>query len=152
MRLTRPLPLLCALSFAVSFAATAQQTPACPTLPSDAADLHWVTLRTDSALLCRALRRDSGEEAFAVTLSRKSPFRPTNGLREEQGQIRGERFWWYRSEIVGRPNELVRETLLELGRHQVAHIFIRTSDRTALNRYQGIAQHLEFDAQELANR
>lgn len=152
MRLARLLGLLPALSFAVSFVASAQQTSVCPPLPADATDLHWVTLRTDSVLLCRALRRDSGEDAFAVTFSRKSPFRPNNRLREGQGQISGERIWWYRGEIAGRPDELVREALLELGRNQVAHIFIRTNDKAELNRYQAIAQNLQYADRGLATR
>ncbi len=124
--------------------APAQTSPECPLLPPDAATLRWDVLRTDSALLCRAVDRDTGKEAFAVTLMRKSPFRPDSALREEQGTIQGERVWWYRGEIAGRPNLLVRETLVKVGKDQIAHVFIRTSDADALGRYQNVVQGLQF--------
>jgi hypothetical protein len=98
------------------------------------------------------MNRDSGQEAFAVTLTRKSPFRPASELRAEEGEIQGERIWWYRAEIAGRPNELVRETLLKVSRDQVAHVFIRTGDKDSLGRLQGVVQGLQFDPQGLANR
>ncbi len=132
--------------------ARAQSPTECPALPQEATDLQWSVLRTDTALLCRAIRRDSGQEAFALTLSRKSPFRPTSDLREEEGRIHGEKVWWYRTEIAGRPNELVRETLVKVDRDQVAHVFIRTGDKDTLGRYQTIVQGLEFDPGTLATR
>lgn len=153
-----PLSLVLSVAFAglalagLSSPATAQSAPECPTLPQDAGDLRWNVLRTDSALLCRAMRTDSGQEAFAVTLSRRSPFRPESELRAEEGRIQGEKIWWYRSEIAGRPNELVRETLLKIDRDRVAHVFIRTSDKDTLGRYQTIVQGLEFGAGGLATR
>ena len=124
--------------------APAQISPECPLLPQDATSLRWEVLRTDTALLCRAVDRDSGKEAFAVTLTRKSPFRPDSALREEQGTIQGERVWWYRGEIAGRPNILVRETLVKVDKNQIAHVFIRTADAEALGRYQSIVQGLQF--------
>lgn len=126
--------------------ASAQSAPACPTLPSDAAnDLRWNILKTDSALLCRAMD-GAGQEAFAVTVARKSPFKPTGSLREESGQMQGQNFWWYRTEIAGRPDELVRETLVKLGPDRVMHVFIRTTDKDTMGRYQRVVQGLKFDA------
>jgi hypothetical protein len=124
--------------------ATAQTSAECPLLPQDAATLRWEVLRTDSALLCRAVDRDTGKEAFAVTLMRKSPFRPDSALREEQSTIQGERVWWYRGEIAGRPNLLVRETLVKIGKDQIAHVSIRTPDAETLGRYQTVVQGLQF--------
>lgn len=88
-----PLKTLSLVAFAAAFAglpapAPAQISPECPLLPQEATSLRWEVLRTDTALLCRAMDRDSGREAFAVTLTRKSPFRPDSALREEQGTIR----------------------------------------------------------------
>lgn len=131
--------------------ATAQTAADCPTMPPDAG-LTWNVLRTDSLLLCRAMRTDNSQEAFALTLSRKSPFRPESELREEQGQIEGRKFWWYRGEIAGRPKELVRETLVKLDNGQVAHVFIRTEDPATLGRYQGVVQSLQFDGGAFAAR
>lgn len=131
--------------------ASAQSAPACPTLPSDAANLQWTTLRTDSALLCRAMDAN-GQEAFAVTVARKSPFKPTGSLREESGEMQGQKLWWYRTEIAGRPDELVRETLVKLGGDRVVHVFIRTSDKDTMGRYQRVVQGLQFDAGNVAQR
>lgn len=131
--------------------ASAQSAPACPTLPSDAANLQWTTLRTDSALLCRAMDAN-GQEAFAVTVARKSPFKPTGSLREESGEMQGQKLWWYRTEIAGRPDELVRETLVKLGADRVVHVFIRTSDKDTMGRYQRVVQGLQFDAGNVAQR
>lgn len=148
---------LSSLSFALSAAllastASAQSAPACPTLPSDAADdLRWTTLKTDSALLCRAMDA-AGQEAFAVTVSRKSPFKPNGSLREEAGQMQGQKLWWYSTEIAGRPNEIVRETLVKLGADRVVHVFIRTTDKDTMGRYQRVVQGLQFDAGNVATR
>lgn len=137
---------------AAAGSASAQSATQCPALPDEAQDLQWSVLRTDTALLCRALRKDDGGEAFAVTLSRKSPFRPNSGLREEAGSLQGEKLWWYRAEIAGRPDELARETLVKLGRDQLVHVSIRTPDAAALKRYQAIVGDLHFDAVGLATR
>ncbi len=131
--------------------ASAQSAPACPTLPPDAANLQWTTLQTDSALLCRAMDA-AGQEAFAVTVARKSPFKPTSSLREESGQLQGQKLWWYRTEIAGRPDELVRETLVKLSADRVVHVFIRTSDKDTMGRYQRVVQGLQFDAGNVAQR
>ncbi len=147
---------LSSLSFVLSAAlfastASAQSAPACPTLPSDAANLQWTTLRTDSALLCRAMDAN-GQEAFAVTVARKSPFKPTGSLREESGQMQGQKLWWYRTEIAGRPDELVRETLVKLSADRLVHVFIRTSDKDTMGRYQRVVHGLQFDAGNVAQR
>ncbi len=133
--------------------ASAQSTPECPTLPPDAAsDFHWTILRTDSALLCRALSNDTEQEAFAVTVTAKSPFRPDGSLREEQGQLQGQKLWWYRGEIAGRPNELVRETLLKLDAKRIVHVFIRTDNADTMTRYQQLVQGLTFNPSIVATR
>lgn len=144
------LPFLLSAALFAS-AASAQSAPACPTLPSDAANLQWTTLRTDSALLCRAMDA-AGQEAFAVTVARKSPFKPTGSLREESGEMQGQKLWWYRTEIAGRPDELVRETLVKLGGDRLVHVFIRTSDKDTMGRYQRVVQGLQFDAGNVAQR
>ncbi len=145
------LPLMLSAALFASIA-SAQSAPACPTLPSDAAnDLRWTTLQTDSALLCRAMDA-AGEEAFAVTVARKSPFKPNGSLREESGQMQGQKLWWYSTEIAGRPNEIVRETLVKLGADRVVHVFIRTTDKDTMSRYQRVVQGLQFDAGNVAIR
>jgi hypothetical protein len=157
MKSKSPMSLLLSTAFAglllagTAPDATAQTATACPSLPQDAG-LSWNILRTDTLLLCRAMQNDSGQEAFALTLSRKSPFRPDSELREEQGRLQGEKFWWYRGEIAGRPKELVRETLVKLNGDHVVHVFIRTEDPATLGRYQGVVQSLQFDGGAFAAR
>lgn len=125
----------------------------CPALPAATMDdLHWVTLQTDSALLCRAIRKENGAEAFALTMTRKSPFKPDGGMREEEGRIQGKKMWWYRSEIAGNPNAVVRETLVKLDSDRVVHIFIRTTDTETLARYQHLVQGLDFASPGIATR
>jgi hypothetical protein len=136
-----------------AFAQSVPSGASCPTLPPAAMDdLQWVTLQTDSALLCRAVHKQNGAEAFALTLTRKSPFKPDGSLREEEGRIQGKKLWWYRSEIAGRPNDLVRETLLKLGSERVVHVFIRTTDSDTMTRYQQLVQGLDFTAPSVATR
>lgn len=145
------LPLVLSAALFAS-TACAQSAPECPTLPSEAAtDLRWTSLQTDSALLCRAMDT-AGQEAFAVTVARKSPFKPNSSLREESGQMQGQSLWWYRTEIAGRPNELVRETLVKLGGDRVVHVFIRTTDKDIMGRYQRVVQGLQFDTANVARR
>lgn len=143
--------LLCAAG--LSYAQSAPSNSSCPTLPAAAmSELQWVMLRTDSALLCRAVSKDSGNEAFALTMSRKSPFKPDGSLRAEQGQIEGKKLWWYRAEIAGRPDALVRETLIKPASGGVVHAFIRTDDSGRLTRYQQMVETLEFAVPSVAAR
>ena len=123
----------------------------CPALPSGATDLIWSDMQAGSLHLCRAIDAE-GREAFAVTISRDTPFKPQRGLREEQGRFAGEMLWWYRGEIAGRPDELVRETLLEIDRDRVAHVVIRTESPAALKQYQTVVENLRFGDPGLAQR
>lgn len=144
--------LAVSLVAALSLPALAQDaSDTCPQLPTDGSDLIWADMQAGGLLLCRAIDLD-GQEAFAVTVSRDSPFKPQRGLREEQGRFAGAPVWWYRSEIAGRPDELVRETLLEVGRNRVAHVYIRTRDAAQLERYRHVVEGLRFDDAGLAQR
>ena len=150
------LSLLCMVCLFWSAGAWAQsdtRSNGCPLLPADAVDeFHWVTLQTGSALLCRAVHKESGSEAFALTVAAKSPFKPTSNLREEEGRIHGKKLWWYRGEIAGQPNDLVRETLVKLDSGRVVHAFIRTRDADLLTRYQTVVHGLDFTTPSVAAR
>jgi hypothetical protein len=136
-----------------AFAQSATADVRCPTLPPTTVDdLQWVTLQTDSALLCRAVHKGNGAEAFALTMTRKSPFKPDGSLREEEGKIQGKKLWWYRSEIAGNPKELVRETLVKLDSDHVVHVFIRTADSGTMTHYQQLVQGLDFTTPGIATR
>lgn len=149
-RRTLPLTLLAALAAAPLAHAQEAASP-CPALPAAAADLVWTDMQAGTLHLCRAIDAQ-GREAFAVTISRDSPFKPQRGLREEAGRFGGETLWWYRSEIAGRPDELVRETLLEIDRNRVAHVVIRTESPAELKQYQNVVENLRFGDAGLAQR
>lgn len=139
---------------AAMFAGTAcAQSIECPTLPPDAAtDFHWSVLQTDSALLCRALSNAADQEAFAITVTKKSPFKPDRAMREEQGKLQGRLLWWYRTEIAGRPDEFAREALLELDSGRFVHVSIRTEDAGTMSQYQQLVQRLTFAPSTVATR
>lgn len=149
-RRTLHLTLLAALACAPLAHAQDADSP-CPSLPAEATDLIWTDMQAGSLHLCRAIDTE-GREAFAVTISRDTPFKPQRGLREEQGQFGDNTLWWYRSEIAGRPQELVRETVLEIARDRVAHVVIRTDDATQLKRYQTLVENLRFGDPGIAQR
>ena len=128
-------------------AAAAQNVAAeCPNLPQEAGDsLKWQVVQMPTSLLCRAMRTDDGQEAFALTISTQVPFKLDNAMRAQEGTLEGQRMWWYRSEIAGRPNEQVRETMVKLGANKVVHAFIRTDNVDTLNRYMQMVQGLRFN-------
>lgn len=150
VRRTFPLTLMAALACAPL--AHAQDTAGpCPALPAAGADLVWTDMQAGDLHLCRAIDAQ-GREAFAVTISRDSPFKPQRALREEAGRFGDETLWWYRSEIAGRPDELVRETLLDIDRNRVAHVVIRTESPAELKQYQNVVENLRFGDPGLAQR
>ncbi|HEX2083231.1 MAG TPA: hypothetical protein VHF86_07090, partial [Xanthomonadaceae bacterium] len=106
-------------------AAPAQSAASCPGLPVDAG-LKWEQLAGPGFVFCRALRSD-GSEAFAVTLSADSPFEPSRVDRAEEANIGGQEVHWYRSEIAGDPDAIARETLVEFGAGEKAHISLRAA-------------------------
>ena len=54
--------------------------------------------------------------------------------------------------LASRVTGLVRETLVKLGGDRVVHVFIRTSDKDTMGRYQRVVQGLQFDAGNVAQR
>ena len=137
--------LLAALA---SFGATAQTAPGrCPSLPVDAG-LQWETLEGPGFLFCRALRDADGSEAFAVTISGDSPFKPNRGDRAEFTSIAGQKDHWYRSEIAGDEDAMARETLLQLGSGDVAHISLRADDEAQLQNVMEQVSSIRFAADQ----
>lgn len=94
--------------------------------------MRWDAMRIPDMLFCRAVLIESGEEAFAVTIGRESPFRPKRGLRAETGTLEGKPLQWYRGEVATEPNVQIRETLIELEDDRVVHIFLRAPDADTL--------------------
>jgi hypothetical protein len=159
MRARSRLMLALSVLFCAS-GASAQSNPpapadsACPIFPVSNADssLRWTSLRTNNSLLCRAVRSDNGNEVFALTLTNKVAFKLEGKMRKERGEIQGQKVWWHRGEIAGRPTEVVRETLLQLGSNRVVHIYIRSDDAGEVARYQQVVQGLQFAAPDIAKR
>lgn len=132
-----PFCLLLPLTASAQSAATT-----CPQLPS-AAGLSWEVIQPPGLVFCRALRSD-GSEAFAVTLSEESPYRPSRSQRQERGQINGQDVWWHRSELGGSSDKIVREALLELPDDQVAHFAIIANSEDGLAQSQQWVSQLRF--------
>ena len=109
----------------------------CPAFPADTAEsLRWEVLRVPGMLFCRALRIDDATEAFALTVSKESPFKPRRGDRAEVASLNGREVQWYRGEVPNEPNVLIRETLIEINKNLVIHVFMRASDAETLARHQ----------------
>lgn len=109
----------------------------CPVFPEGIPEpMRWEAMRANDILFCRAITTETGKEAFTLTFSRESPFRPRRGNRAEPGEFGGKPMYWYRGEMADAPNALIRETLLELDDQHVLHIFMRVDDAETLARYQ----------------
>ncbi len=138
--------LLCALT---PLGVLAQSPASCPTLPVDAG-LRWEQLDGPGFLFCKAVRDSDGGEAFAVTISRESPFKPRRTDRAEEASIAGAPAHWYRSEIAG-ASAIARETLVELGEDRVAHISLRAADEQAKAQAMQQVQALGFQDARLSS-
>ncbi len=129
-------------------AANAQSAGAsngCPALPAEqASDMRWDMVSFPGTLLCRALRNADGSEAFVLTISRSSPFKPRRSDRAEIGAYNGREVQWYRGELATDPSAVIRETLFELDDQRVVHVFMRAKDTAALAREQQLVLSLSF--------
>lgn len=145
--MTRSITL--ALLALMPLAASAQSAATCPTLPVDAG-LHWEQLDGPGFLFCKAIAGD-GAEAFAVTISRESPFKPRRVDRAEDASIGGQSTHWYRSQLASEPSVIVRETLVELREDQVAHVSLRAASEQAKERAMQQVQALRFEDVRLSS-
>lgn len=142
--------LLTTALFCHAGAARAQSAPAasfedCPPFPSQFADIvHWEHRQIPGMLFCRALLAD-GTEAFALTVSAESPFKPRRGLREETSTLgNGHELIWYRAEIIGQTSMLGREALVQLAPDRVAHLSMRAPDADTLSKFESYAASLPY--------
>jgi hypothetical protein len=133
----------------MSWAAFAQSPATCPTLPVDTG-LRWEQLDGPGFLFCKALRED-GSEAFAVTVSRDSPFEPQRRNRAEETRIAGQPAWWYRSEIAGQEDAIAREALVEVDDRHVAHISLRAASEEQKRQAMEQVQALRFQDARLSS-
>ena len=138
----RLMPMALAIFALLPCGANAQTAANCPTLPADSG-LKWDVLDGPGFLFCKALRAD-GSEAFAVTLSADSPFKPKRSDRAEQTSIDGRPTYWYASEIAGQTKVIARETLVDVEGGNVAHISLRAGDQDQAQQIMGQVQSLTF--------
>ena len=130
--------------------AFAQSMTACPNLPAGDG-LRWERLDGPGFVFCKAIRDSDGSEAFAVTVSANSPFEPNRRNRAEQASIDGRNGYWYRSEIAAQPNEIARETLVEIDAQHVAHISLRATSEQQKAEAMRQAQGLRFQGALLSS-
>lgn len=129
-------------------AVSAQTVATCPSLAGNS-DLHWERLDGPGFVFCRALRGD-GSEAFAVTISASSPFKPSRNHRAEAASIAGQDGYWYRSEIAGQ-TVIARETLVDVDDDTVAHISLQAADEAQKARAMEQVGALRFQDARLSS-
>lgn len=117
----------------------------CPGFPSATAEiLRWEAMRLPDMVLCRAIVQDGGAEAFALTISRESPFKPRRTDRAEESTLNGRELNWYSSELPSQPDLLIRETLIPIAENRVVHVSLRANDAVSLAKYQDYVVSLPF--------
>lgn len=142
------------LSLAAAWAGVASaQTTAldpfaeCPTLPAETSEsLRWEVVRPPGMLFCRAIGIADGAEAFALTVSRESPFRPRRADRAEIGVLNNREVWWYRGELPNQPSLLIREMLIKFAEDGVIHVSLRANDAETLAQHQQLVLSLALPA------
>lgn len=147
MNTLRLLPLACLLWVGM---AHAQSPVDCPTLPADSG-LAWDKLDSADFTFCKAIRGSDARQVFAVMIAEDSPFKPNRGNRAEESVIDGHEAHWYRSELAGNPDMLVRETLIELDRDHVAHISFRAANQEELAQAIRAVEGIRFQGTRLSS-
>ncbi|NLG59420.1 MAG: hypothetical protein GX538_04560 [Gammaproteobacteria bacterium] len=139
----------CALGIAAASAHAQPAAASCPQLPADSG-LSWEQRGNDAFLICSAVDAN-GNEVFGLSLSADTAFQPRRGNREERGVVAGQDIRWYRAEVANQPELLVRETLVELDRDRVAHIWVRRQSEAELRDGLVLVERLDFDAPRLSS-
>ena len=117
----------------------------CPGFPPATAEvLRWEAMRLPDLIVCRAIVQEGGAEAFALTISRESPFKPRRADRAEESTLNGRELYWYSSELPSQPSLLIRETLIPIAEDRVVHVSLRANDPTTLAKYQDYVVSLPF--------
>ncbi|MBB1472701.1 MULTISPECIES: hypothetical protein [unclassified Luteimonas] len=123
--------------------AQSQSGGGCPALPADSG-LAWEKLDGRGYTFCKAIRASDGGQVLAVMLSAEAPFKPRRGDRVNETMIDGQPTWWYRGELADTTGVKVRETIVELGRDQVAHISLRAGSDQEMSQAMSVAESLHF--------
>lgn len=146
MKSTRTVLFVCLWAGCVNAQTAATDAAAqCPSLSEPlSTDLRWEAFSTPDMLFCKAVLADSGQEAFALTISRESPFKPRRGNRAEIGRLGGGELQWYSSELATAPQDIVREALIDTADGRKAHIFMRATDAETIARHQRMVETLDI--------
>ena len=150
MKTLQTLAVASLLSLGAWSTADAQATSQCPVLPAGSG-LSWERLEGADFTFCKAMRDADGTQAFAVTISPESPFKPRRGDRDAETVIDGRSSHWYRSELAGAEDVAVRETLLEIDRSHVAHISLRARSDEELAASIEAIEALRFEGTRLSS-
>ncbi|MEZ0470504.1 hypothetical protein [Luteimonas salinilitoris] len=142
IRYLAPLAAL-GLLIAAAAPARAQVAEACPRLPGDSG-LTWTERSSEAFVICRAVSGD-GREVFGLYLAADSPFQPRRANREERGVINGQDIRWYSGEVATDPDKLVRETLLELDKDRVVHIWLHADSAQEMQQSMRMVEELRFE-------
>jgi hypothetical protein len=135
--------LLASACLLLSGAVHAQSGSSCPALPAESG-VAWERLEGSGYTFCKAIRASDGGQVLAVMLSAEAPFKPRRGDRVYETVIDGQPTWWYRGELAGTTGIQVRETIVELGRDQVAHISLRAGSDQEISQAMALAESLRF--------
>ncbi len=140
------------ISALASANALAQQQPTCPQLPP-ASGLQWDQQAGSEFLVCKANDAD-GRQVLGMMLTTRDPsLALARSLRAEEGQIEEEKFHWYKLDLGGRdiPNaDSRRVTVVEIGKHRYAQIWIDAKDTGELSSVQSMVEHLDLQPASLA--
>ncbi|WAC64541.1 hypothetical protein OVA13_07230 [Pseudoxanthomonas sp. SL93] len=144
----KTLPAFCLLLLSVSAPAWAQQTPPCPTLPTNA-ELQWEQRGDHSYIACKAVTADGRQVLNVMLTSRDPKISLERGLRAEEGNFSGREMYWYRPDLGGRnmPGmESRRITVVKLGKDQYAQVWINAESPAELATLRSLAQQLDVSA------
>lgn len=132
--------------------AHAQQQPTCPPLPP-ASGLQWNELAGADYLVCKANTSD-GRQVIGLMLTTRDPdIVLARDRRAEKGEIESESMYWYKLDLGGRElpqMESRRITVVELGKHRYAQIWIDATSSTELNSMQSLVQSINLQPASLA--
>jgi hypothetical protein len=135
-----------------SAAASAQQAPTCPPLPP-ASGLSWNQLAGADYLVCKANTAD-GRQVVGLMLTTRDPdIVLARQNRAEKGEIESESMYWYKLDLGGRELAQMasrRLTVVELGKHRYAQIWIDATSGDELASMQSMVQSMDLDPASLA--
>lgn len=148
----KPAFRLAGILLLLSAPAWAQQPPACPTLPPTSG-LQWSQQAGGDYLVCKASTAEGRQVVGLMFTARDPDIVLSRDRRAEKGQIGEESMYWYRLDLGGRQlpeMQSRRITVVELGKHRYAQIWIDALDGDELASAQSLVQSLDLVPASLA--